>query len=64
MKKKLNGKLVLSRETIRALEEWNLGHARGGAPSDACPTGQNTDSCDVTCGTCDSCFSRKITACC
>lgn len=53
MKKKLNGKLVLTKETLRTLAQREMDAAQGGAPTRWCTTGQsNTDtcaSCYITC---------------
>lgn len=50
MQKKLNGKLTLSKETLRNLAPQDLEAVNGGATS-TCGTSNSLDSCD-TCITC------------
>lgn len=48
IKKRLTAKLVLSRETIRTLNEQNLGHAKGAA-TQLCGGDTYADCSGVTC---------------
>jgi hypothetical protein len=50
MKKKMNGKLNLSRETLRTLAEREMDAAHGGGTTTRTETSNYTDSCD-SCGT-------------
>lgn len=50
MQKKLNGRLILSKETLRNLSPQDLEEVNGGATS-TCGTSNSVDSCD-TCVTC------------
>lgn len=50
MRKKMNGKLNLSRETLRTLTEREMGAAYGGGTTTRTETSNYTDSC-ASCGT-------------
>ena len=54
MKKKIEGKLTLNRETLRALNPSDLSGAAGGATY-----GINCTSQSNTNATCDSCFGPE-----
>ena len=48
MKKKLNVRLTLNKETLRALTPVDMGGVQGGIHTDYCTTitSNNTDTCD------------------
>lgn len=52
MKKKLNGRLSLSKETLRTLVDRETAAIQGGIHTDLCTTGQSniTDTCDTCLG--------------
>jgi hypothetical protein len=53
MNKRLNKRLLLSKETLRNLSEGNLRGARGGGPTRTCIE-TNLSDCQGTCLTCDA----------
>lgn len=55
MQKKLNGKLALSRETLRNLSPQDLDEVKGGATTSRTGTSNPTD-------TCESCFACTTSA--
>lgn len=52
MKKKIDRKMNLNRETLRALNPSDMSNVAGGEPTEgtACTSGSNTNA------TCDTCF--------
>jgi hypothetical protein len=59
MKKSLR-KLSLSRETLRALDNTDLGHVAGAARSNGCPT-QTAGNCEYTYSCPENCPSQHTT---
>lgn len=58
MKKKLNGKLVLNKETLRILSRREMDGVQGGAPTVWCTTVTSNPT-----DTCESCVHCSVTTC-
>jgi hypothetical protein len=59
MQKKLNGKLTLSRETLRNLSPKDLDEVKGGATTSRTNTSNPTDTCE----SCVGCTTSRNTIC-